>query len=79
MKEYKFAHLTLEVEDTMRVAISEEEDFATVFHKTANNEGMTFSFFVEDGAVKLGELHFYLFEISFKAGDRMVIKPRPEQ
>ncbi|MDA5457542.1 hypothetical protein B817_997 [Weissella confusa] len=40
---------------------------------------MTFSLFVEDGAVKLGELHFYLFEISFKAGDRMVIKPRPEQ
>ncbi|MBC6499793.1 hypothetical protein H7R52_18640 [Weissella confusa] len=34
MKEYKFAHLTLEVEDTMRVAISEEEDFATVLHKT---------------------------------------------
>lgn len=39
MKEYKFAHLTLEVEDTMRVAISEEEDFATVLHKTENNEG----------------------------------------
>ena len=33
MKEYKFSHLTLEVEDTMRVAISEEEDFATLFHK----------------------------------------------
>ena len=79
MREYKFAHLTLEVEDTMRVAISEEEDFATVFHKTAHHDGMTVSLFVEDGAVKLGELHFYLFEISFKAGDRMVIKPRPEQ
>ena len=39
MREYKFAHLTLEVEDTMRVAISEEEDFATVLHKTESNEG----------------------------------------
>ena len=78
MREYKFAHLTLEVEDTMRVAISEEEDFATVFHKTANNEGMTFSLFVEDGAVKLGEVHFYRFVISFKAVDRIFIKTRHE-
>ncbi|WP_270322196.1 hypothetical protein [Weissella confusa] len=78
MKEYKFAHLTLEVEDTMRVAISEEGDFATVLHKTDNNEGVTLSLFVEDGAVKFGDIPFYLFAISFGAGDRMVINTRSE-
>ena len=78
MKEYKFAHLTLEVEDTMRVAISEEEDFATVLHKTDNNEGVTLSLFVEDGAVKFGDIPFFLFAISFEAGDRMVINTRSE-
>ena len=78
MKEYKFSHLTLEVEDTMRVAISEEEDFATVLHKTENNEGVTLSLFMEDGAVKFGDTAFYLFTISFMAGDRMVIKAKSE-
>ncbi|MCT8392994.1 hypothetical protein D0504_04480 [Weissella confusa] len=77
MKEYKFAHLTLEVEDTMRMAIS-EEDFATVLHKTENNEGVTLSLFMEDGAVKFGDTAFYLFTISFMAGDRMVIKAKSE-
>ena len=78
MKEYKFAHLTLEVEDTMRVAISEEGDFATGLHKTDNNEGVTLSLFVEDSAVKFGDIPFYLFAISFEAGDRMVINTRSE-
>ena len=78
MKEYKFAHLTLEVEDTMRVAISEEGDFATVLHKTDNNEGVTLSLFVKDSAVKFGDIPFYLFAISLMAGDRMVVKVRPE-
>ena len=78
MREYKFAHLTLEVEDTMRVAISEEEDFATVLHKTESNEGVTLSLFIEDGAVKFGDIPFYLFAISFEAGDRMVINTRSE-
>lgn len=41
-------------------------------------KGVTLSLFMEDGAVKFGDTAFYLFTISFMAGDRMVIKAKSE-